>query len=44
MHITNLELAGNYLLAEGAKYLVAMLKANFTIRHLVSLYEFFVRR
>ncbi|XP_029586109.1 leucine-rich repeat-containing protein 74A isoform X2 [Salmo trutta] len=34
MHITNLELADNYLLAEGAGYLLEMLKANFTIQHL----------
>nr|XP_023850765.1 leucine-rich repeat-containing protein 74A-like [Salvelinus alpinus] len=34
MHITNLELADNYLLAEGARYLLEMLKANFTIQHL----------
>ena len=37
MHITTLELADNYLLAEGAKYLVEMLRANFTIQNLVSL-------
>lgn len=44
MHITNLELADNYLLAEGARYLLEMLKANFTIQHLVSLYEMVFRQ
>ncbi|KAJ8008807.1 hypothetical protein DPEC_G00082260 [Dallia pectoralis] len=34
MNITSLELADNFLLAEGTKHLVEMLKANFTIRHL----------
>lgn len=37
MNITTLELADNHLLAEGAKYLVEMLRANFTIQNLVSL-------
>lgn len=35
MHINTLELADNYIQAEGAKYLVEMLRANFTIQHLV---------
>lgn len=35
MNITTLELADNHLLAEGAKYLVEMLRANFTIQNLV---------
>uniref|UniRef100_A0AAZ3QNU7 EF-hand domain-containing protein n=1 Tax=Oncorhynchus tshawytscha TaxID=74940 RepID=A0AAZ3QNU7_ONCTS len=34
MHITNLELADNYLLAEGARYLLEMLKVNVTLKHL----------
>ncbi|KAK3563798.1 hypothetical protein QTP86_034516 [Hemibagrus guttatus] len=33
-HTTKLELADNFLLAEGARYLVQMLKANFTIQNL----------
>ncbi|KAK3537750.1 hypothetical protein QTP70_017858 [Hemibagrus guttatus] len=33
-HTTTLELADNFLLAEGARYLVQMLKANFTIQNL----------
>lgn len=36
-HTTTLELADNFLLAEGARYLVQMLKANFTIQNLVTL-------
>lgn len=39
MHINNLELEDNHLLAEGARYMVEMLKANFTIQHLVCLRE-----
>lgn len=35
MHINTLELADNNIQAEGAKYLVEMLRANFTIQHLV---------
>lgn len=35
MHINTLELADNHIQAEGAKYLVEMLRANFTIQHLV---------
>lgn len=35
MHINTLELADNQIQAEGAKYLLEMLKANFTIHHLV---------
>uniref|UniRef100_A0A667YRI6 Leucine rich repeat containing 74A n=1 Tax=Myripristis murdjan TaxID=586833 RepID=A0A667YRI6_9TELE len=35
MHINTLELADNYLLAEGAKYIVEMLRANFSIQYLV---------
>lgn len=35
MHINTLELADNQIQAEGAKYLVEMLRANFTIQHLV---------
>lgn len=35
MNITTLELADNQIQAEGAKYLLEMMKANFTIRHLV---------
>lgn len=35
MHINTLELADNHVQAEGAKYLVEMLRANFTIQHLV---------
>ncbi|XP_029350274.1 leucine-rich repeat-containing protein 74A isoform X4 [Echeneis naucrates] len=34
MNITSLELADNDIQAEGAKYLVEMLRANFTINHL----------
>ncbi|KAM9466393.1 leucine-rich repeat-containing protein 74A [Clarias gariepinus] len=33
-HTTSLELADNFLLAEGARYLMQMLKANFTIQNL----------
>ncbi|XP_027027926.2 leucine-rich repeat-containing protein 74A isoform X2 [Tachysurus fulvidraco] len=33
-HTTTLELADNFLLAEGARYLVQMLKANLTIQNL----------
>lgn len=36
-HTTTLEVADNFLLAEGARYLAQMLKANFTIQNLVSL-------
>lgn len=36
-YTTTLELADNFLLAEGARYLVQMLKANFTIQNLVTL-------
>uniref|UniRef100_A0A8C2ZVM0 Leucine rich repeat containing 74A n=1 Tax=Cyclopterus lumpus TaxID=8103 RepID=A0A8C2ZVM0_CYCLU len=35
MHINTLELADNHIQAEGAKYLVEMLGANFTMQHLV---------
>lgn len=35
MHINTLELADNHIQAEGAKYVVEMLRANFTIQHLV---------
>uniref|UniRef100_A0A673K4C7 Leucine rich repeat containing 74A n=1 Tax=Sinocyclocheilus rhinocerous TaxID=307959 RepID=A0A673K4C7_9TELE len=35
MHTTTLELADNSLLAEGARYLTEMLRANFTIHNLV---------
>lgn len=35
MHINILELADNQIQAEGAKYLLEMMRANFTIRHLV---------
>lgn len=35
MHINTLELADNHIQAEGAKYLMEMLRANFTIQHLV---------
>lgn len=35
MHINTLELADSDIQAEGAKYLVEMLRANFTIQHLV---------
>ncbi len=35
MQISTLELADNNIQAEGAKYLVEMLRANFTIQHLV---------
>lgn len=35
MQIKTLELADNHIQAEGAKYLVEMLRANFTIQHLV---------
>lgn len=35
-YTTTLELADNFLLAEGARYLVQMLKANFTIQNLVT--------
>lgn len=35
MHINTLELADNQIQAEGAKYLLGMLRANFTIHHLV---------
>uniref|UniRef100_A0A672NN70 Leucine rich repeat containing 74A n=1 Tax=Sinocyclocheilus grahami TaxID=75366 RepID=A0A672NN70_SINGR len=38
MHTTTLELADNSLLAEGARYLMEMLRANFTIHNLVSLF------
>lgn len=34
MHTTTLELADNFLLAEGARYLMEMLRANFTIQNL----------
>ncbi|KAF0044448.1 hypothetical protein F2P81_003606 [Scophthalmus maximus] len=34
MHINTLELANNHIEAEGAEYLVEMLRANFTIQHL----------
>ncbi|XP_071354479.1 leucine-rich repeat-containing protein 74A isoform X2 [Trachinotus anak] len=34
MHINILELADNHIQAEGTKYLVEMLRANFTIQHL----------
>ncbi|KAG9268803.1 leucine-rich repeat-containing protein 74A [Astyanax mexicanus] len=34
MHTTRLELADNFLLGEGARYLVEMLRANFTIQNL----------
>ncbi|XP_062862808.1 leucine-rich repeat-containing protein 74A [Trichomycterus rosablanca] len=34
LHTTTLELADNYLLAEGTRYLVQMLKANFIIQNL----------
>uniref|UniRef100_A0A8C1WMD7 Leucine rich repeat containing 74A n=1 Tax=Cyprinus carpio TaxID=7962 RepID=A0A8C1WMD7_CYPCA len=37
MHTTTLELADNFLLAEGARHLMEMLRANFTIHNLVSL-------
>lgn len=35
MQIDTLELADNHIEAEGAKYLVEMLRANFTMQHLV---------
>lgn len=35
MHINTLELADNQIQAEGAKYLLEMMRANFTIHHLV---------
>jgi len=35
MHINTLELADNHIQAEGAKYLVEMLRVNFTVKHLV---------
>ena len=35
MNISTLELADNHILAEGAKHLVEMLKANFTIHTMV---------
>lgn len=35
MHINILELADNQIQAEGAKYLLEMMRANFTIHHLV---------
>uniref|UniRef100_A0A3Q4ACM4 EF-hand domain-containing protein n=1 Tax=Mola mola TaxID=94237 RepID=A0A3Q4ACM4_MOLML len=35
MNINTLELADNHIQAEGAKYLMEMLRANFTIQHLV---------
>lgn len=35
MNIKTLELANNHIQAEGAKYLVEMLRANLTIHHLV---------
>lgn len=35
MHVNTLGLADNRIQAEGAKYLVEMLRANFTIQHLV---------
>lgn len=35
MHINTLGLADNHIQAEGAKYLVEMLRANFTIQHVV---------
>lgn len=35
MHINALELADNQIQAEGAMYLTEMLRANFTIQHLV---------
>ncbi|KAI4872464.1 hypothetical protein NFI96_021054, partial [Prochilodus magdalenae] len=34
MHTSTLELADNFLLAEGARYLMEMLRANFTIQNL----------
>uniref|UniRef100_A0A671QB65 Leucine rich repeat containing 74A n=1 Tax=Sinocyclocheilus anshuiensis TaxID=1608454 RepID=A0A671QB65_9TELE len=36
MHTTTLELADNSLLAKGARYLMEMLRANFTIHNLVN--------
>lgn len=35
MHINILELADNQIQAEGAKYLLEMMRANFTVHHLV---------
>lgn len=35
MNIDTLELADNHIQAEGAKYLVEMLRTNFTLQHLV---------
>uniref|UniRef100_A0A4W4F5L2 Leucine rich repeat containing 74A n=1 Tax=Electrophorus electricus TaxID=8005 RepID=A0A4W4F5L2_ELEEL len=35
VHTTTLELKDNFLLGEGARYIVEMLKANFTIQNLV---------
>lgn len=35
MNINSLELGDNHIQAEGAKYLAEMLRANFTITHLV---------
>lgn len=35
MHINTLELADNQIQAEGAKYLLEMMRTNFTINHLV---------
>lgn len=35
MNINTLELADNHIQAEGAKYLVEMLRTNLTIRNLV---------
>ena len=35
MNINTLELADNHIQAEGAKYLMEMLRANLTIQHLV---------
>lgn len=44
MNITTLQLADNCLSAEGARYLTQMLRANFTIQHLVSVFVCFLLR